>query len=125
MGDADYLAVFDEALLPIARAFGPDLVLVSAGFDAAAGDPLGEMRVSPGGFGALTARLSELARGRLVLALEGGYDLGAISASAAACVAVLLGDAPPVVAAGPVHASARRVLDSVLRAQRPYWPTLG
>jgi histone deacetylase 6 len=122
MGDADYLAAFDEALLPIARAFGPDLVLVSAGFDAAAGDPLGEMRVSPAGFGALTARLSELARGRLVLALEGGYDLGAISASAAACLSVLLGAAPPALGAGPVHPAARRVLDAVLRAQKPFWP---
>jgi hypothetical protein len=48
-GDEEYAAVFTEVLLPIAREFDPDLVLVSAGFDAAAGDPLGGCEVSPEG----------------------------------------------------------------------------
>src|SRR5262245_20252458 len=72
MGDGEYLEAFDRVLLPLARKFEPDLVLVSAGFDAAAGDLLGSMRITPAGYSQMTARLLTLARGRLVLALEGG-----------------------------------------------------
>jgi hypothetical protein len=54
MGDAEYLASFDRVLLPIARAFEPELVLVSCGFDAAAGDLLGGMRLSAAGYVAMT-----------------------------------------------------------------------
>ncbi|MDQ5857013.1 MAG: histone deacetylase, partial [Acidobacteriota bacterium] len=97
MGDAEYLAAFDRVLLPIARAFDPELVLVSCGFDAAAGDLLGGMRLSADGYAAMTERVLSLAGGRAVLALEGGYNLDAIGAAAAACTRVLLGDpAPPL-----------------------------
>merc|ERR1719375_2930558 len=68
-GDAELLAAFTRVLLPIAADFQPDLVLVSAGFDAAEGDPLGGCRVSPAGFHELTRRLMRLARGRVVLVL--------------------------------------------------------
>jgi acetoin utilization deacetylase AcuC-like enzyme len=122
MGDAEYLAAFDEVLLPIARRFEPDLVLVSAGFDAAAGDPLGAMQVSAAGFAQLTARLMGLGGGRLVLALEGGYNLAAIAAASEACLRVLLGEAPPEIAARPPSERARRVLDRVLAIHRPYGP---
>lgn len=95
MGDAEYMAAFDAVVMPIGRAFDPDLVLVSAGFDAAEGDPLGGCRVSPSGYAHMTAALSTLAAGRIVVALEGGYNLSSISNSTAAVAAVLLGDAPP------------------------------
>ncbi len=122
-GDAEFLAAFDRLLLPIARRFDPDLVLVSAGFDAAAGDPLGSLRVSPDGFAAMTSRLAALASGRLVLALEGGYNLSAIARSAEACVRVLLGEEPPGEAdAAPPAPAARRVLEKVIGVQRPFWP---
>ncbi|MDQ6894523.1 MAG: histone deacetylase [Acidobacteriota bacterium] len=123
-GDADHLAAFDRVLLPIARSFSPDLVLVSAGFDAARGDLLGSQLVSPGGYGAMTARLLELAGGKLVLALEGGYELEAISASAEACLRVLLGDAVPAPESGPPSPAATRVLDAVTAQHRPFWPGL-
>ena len=122
MGDAEYLEAFDRVLLPIAGSFSPDLVLVSCGFDAADGDPLGGMRLSPAGYAAMTARLRELAGGRVVLALEGGYDLDAISRSAEACLRVLLGEpAPPASAAG---SRATRILDRVVDVQKPFWPVL-
>jgi histone deacetylase 6 len=122
-GDAEYLAAFDRVLLPAARSFAPDLVLVSAGFDAAAGDPLGAMGVTPAGYARMTARLRELAGGRLVLALEGGYDLRAISESAAACLRVLLGEERGDGASPETPLpSAARVLGAVAAAQRPYWP---
>ena len=123
-GDAEYLAAFDRILLPIAENFAPDLVLVSAGFDAAEGDPLGGMRLSSAGYAAMTARLRRLAGGRLALVLEGGYDLDAISAAAAACLKTLLGDAPPPEPAGRPSASASRVLDAVAETARPFWPFL-
>lgn len=82
--------------MPIAREFAPDIVLVSAGFDAAAGHPapLGGYVVSPACFGYMTRQLMQLADGKVVLALEGGYDLPAICDSAQECVRALLGDEP-------------------------------
>lgn len=80
--------------MPIARYFNPDIVLVSAGFDAASGHPapLGGYLVSPACFGYMTRELMHLANGKVVLALEGGYDLPAICDSAQECVRALLGD---------------------------------
>jgi histone deacetylase 6 len=124
MGDADYLAAFDRVLLPITRAFEPDLVLVSCGFDAAACDPLGGMRISAAGYAAMTQRVSTLAGGRVVLALEGGYNLDAISAAAAACTAVLLGDVPPPIDPRPPNAVAERVLCELIEKHRPFWPEI-
>lgn len=72
MGDDEYLVVWERLLMPIAKEFNPDLVLISAGFDAAAGD-MGECDVTPECFGRLTRRLKSLAGGRVVCALEGGY----------------------------------------------------
>ncbi len=122
-GDAEYLAAFDLLLLPIARRFEPDLVLVSAGFDAAEGDPLGSQRLSPAGYAGMTARLQSLCAGKVVLALEGGYNLTAIARAAEACLRELLGEEP--IGEGPLgepSAAALRVLEAVRRAQRPYWP---
>jgi acetoin utilization deacetylase AcuC-like enzyme len=92
MGDAEYAAAWYSVLLPCATQFQPDLVLVSAGFDAADGDPLGGCAISPGGYAMMTSLMMGLAGGKLVIALEGGYNLRSISQSSAACVATLLGD---------------------------------
>jgi histone deacetylase 6 len=59
-----------------------------------------------------------------VLALEGGYNLAAIAASAEACLRVLLGDAPPPLDVGDPSPGAVRILEEVLAAQRPFWPEL-
>jgi acetoin utilization deacetylase AcuC-like enzyme len=78
-GDADYLHIYEKILAPVAAQFAPEFILVSAGFDIGAGDPLGGMSVTPGGFGRMTAALAAMAErtaaGRLALVLEGGYDL--------------------------------------------------
>jgi len=124
MGDAEYLAAFERVLLPIARRFRPELVLVSCGFDAAKGDLLGQMLLTPEGYAALTSTLLGLARGRVVLALEGGYNLDAISAAACACLRVLIGELPGLQDFGQPNALAMRVLDQVILAQRPFWPEL-
>ncbi|XP_029171772.1 LOW QUALITY PROTEIN: histone deacetylase 9 [Nylanderia fulva] len=96
MGDAEYLAAFRTIVMPIAKEFDPTIVIVSAGFDAAVGHPapLGGYKVSPACFGRMTQQLLNLANGKVVLALEGGYDLAAICDSAQECVRALLGDEP-------------------------------
>jgi acetoin utilization deacetylase AcuC-like enzyme len=95
-GDADYGVAFHDLLLPAARAFAPELVVVSAGFDAHARDPLGGMRVTERGYAAMTSVLAELAAaccgGKLVLLLEGGYDLPALASSVRASLEVMTGE---------------------------------
>lgn len=94
LGDAEYLAAFRTVIIPIAQEYNPDIVLVSAGFDAASGHTpnLGGYTVSAACFGHLTRELMQLANGKVILALEGGYDLPAICDSAQECVKALLGD---------------------------------
>lgn len=94
-GDADYAYIWESVVLPVSRCFDPQLVLVSAGWDAARGDYLGDFDVTPAGYAHLTHGLLGLAGGKLVLAMEGGYNLNAIAASTAAVTRVLLGEAPP------------------------------
>ena len=87
-----YLAAVDEVFAPALEAFAPTWVLVSAGFDAHRADPLTGLALSSGDFADLTRRVVALAPpGRLVLFLEGGYDLDALRDSTAACVAGLAG----------------------------------
>ena len=76
-GDAEYLDAFDRVVGPAVQRFDPELLLVSAGFDAAAGDPLGGMRVSEDGFRELARRCAGLSD-RVAAVLEGGYNLEAL-----------------------------------------------
>ena len=84
-GDAEYADIFARLLDPAAAAFEPEWVLISAGFDAHAADPLGGMALSAGGFGALTdaatAIAHEHAADRCISYLEGGYDLDGLADS--------------------------------------------
>jgi acetoin utilization deacetylase AcuC-like enzyme len=95
MGDAEYVEAFETIVMPVARQFAPSLVLVSAGFDAAMGDPLGQMNITPAGFATMTAHLMTIADGRCILALEGGYNCAVISRATEACLSTLLGECPP------------------------------
>ncbi len=117
LGDADYEHAFVELLEPIAQNFRPELVVISAGFDAHANDPLGGMELTSGGFARLTSIVRRIADatagGRIVLALEGGYDVDALTESAVACVEVLAGGAPP-----SPHGAASPVLRGVIDAVR-------
>ena len=126
LGDADYLAAFDLVIDPIATAFGPDLVIIAAGFDAAEGDPLGGMKVSDQGFALMTQRLTRLAGGRCVAALEGGYGLSATANAAAATLEALLGFSTPALSSRrrPKRSSVE-LLRKVVDAHRKHWPVLG
>lgn len=81
-GDDEYRRAFDERLLPALGAFAPELLIVSAGFDAWRADPLGGMRVTDAGFSLWGERLRGVAEhagaGRALSLLEGGYDLEAL-----------------------------------------------
>jgi acetoin utilization deacetylase AcuC-like enzyme len=83
--DDDYLEAFDELVAPAVRAFEPELVLVSAGFDAHVADPLAEMHVTEDGFRELARRSAELGP-RLAAVLEGGYDPRTLPGLVAAAV---------------------------------------
>jgi acetoin utilization deacetylase AcuC-like enzyme len=101
--DEDYQTVFSRIVVPVVRQFEPNLIIVSAGFDAHANDPLGGMRLSSEAFAAMTADLrgvaEECCRGRLVAVTEGGYDLQGLGTSLDAVVGVL--HAPPAAAVWP------------------------
>jgi acetoin utilization deacetylase AcuC-like enzyme len=105
--DADYRAAFADVVLPAADAFAPELVLVSAGFDAHRRDPLANMLVSEEGYADMAAGLRAVAerhaKGRIVLTLEGGYDLTALAKSARATVEVLEGTTPADGPASPTR----------------------
>jgi acetoin utilization deacetylase AcuC-like enzyme len=87
------IRAFEEVLVPRATAFAPSIVLVSAGFDAHRDDPLGGLAATEDTFAALCAIVVDIAErhadGRVILALEGGYDLGALGRSVRTCVDVL------------------------------------
>ncbi len=89
-GDDEYLEAMEKVVEPRIRAFSPDLLLVSAGYDAAAGDPLGGMLVTPDGFRELARRASGFCE-RLALVLEGGYDVDALPGLVRATLEGLVG----------------------------------
>ncbi|XP_038172556.1 histone deacetylase 6 isoform X2 [Arvicola amphibius] len=125
MGDADYLTAWHRLVLPIAYEFNPELVLVSAGFDAAQGDPLGGCQVTPEGYAHLTHLLMGLANGRIILILEGGYNLASISESMAACTHSLLGDPPPpLTSLRPPQPGALASITETIQVHRRYWRSL-
>lgn len=122
--DAEYGAVFHDVFLPIAQQFKPDLVLVSAGFDAHRADPIGGMNVTERGFAAMCSAVKALAEqlcgGKLVLMLEGGYDLSGLAHSVHACVEVLAGQRTDTFPSGVGPSGAEAVSDT-REALAPYW----
>ncbi len=86
IGTQDYIYITERVLFPIAKEFKPDLILISSGFDSARGDPLGGLSVDPEGYAYIVRRLNELANSKIVIALEGGYNLDSISVSAEAAI---------------------------------------
>jgi acetoin utilization deacetylase AcuC-like enzyme len=107
-GDAEFLAAMSAVVVPSAVDFGPDLILLSAGFDAHELDPLSQLKVTTAGFEAVVsasvALAEELCGGRLVATLEGGYDLVGLSESVAASVEALDGAGRAQAQQGPIPA---------------------
>jgi acetoin utilization deacetylase AcuC-like enzyme len=131
-GDAEYVGALQRLLVPVARAFRPEIVLVSCGFDAHRDDPLAEMQVSGDGFRAMAALLRALAddvcAGRLAFVLEGGYAASGLFEGASAVLDALLADPPlplpPTVDPGTSRALAA-VVERVASVHRRRYPDLG
>ena len=125
LNDADYAAAFELVVEPIVRAFGPDLILISAGYDAARGDPLGGMCLSPEAYHHMTSRLVSC-QPRCVALLEGGYNLQSTAVSAAATLRGLLRQPAPALSSCPhPKLSTERVLQAVVDHQKQHWLELG
>ncbi|KAI7872323.1 hypothetical protein BDF14DRAFT_1751991 [Spinellus fusiger] len=113
MGDTEFMAAFYHIILPITRQFKPDMIFVSAGYDAAEGHPehLGGYKVTPRGFALMTKMINDLAKelchGRLVLTLEGGYALQPLADSASATI--------------KPNQGAFQSLRQVVEIQKKYW----
>ncbi|MDO8391405.1 MAG: histone deacetylase [Actinomycetota bacterium] len=111
-----YLYAFDELVAPVASAFAPTWVLVSAGFDAHRNDPITEMALQAADYGPLIRRaLALVPAGRRLAMLEGGYDLTALTNSSATVMRELAGVAgdpfEPATSGGPGHGAVRKAHD--------------
>ncbi|XP_047607978.1 histone deacetylase 9 isoform X11 [Phacochoerus africanus] len=130
MGDIEYLEAFRTVVKPVAKEFDPDMVLVSAGFDALEGHapPLGGYKVTAKCFGHLTKQLMTLADGHVVLALEGGHDLTAICDASEACVNALLGNELEPLAEDILHQTPNMnaviSLQKIIEIQSKYWKSV-
>jgi acetoin utilization deacetylase AcuC-like enzyme len=125
--DGDYADVFKALVIPVIDQFKPELVLISAGYDAHERDPLARMRLSTSGYSALTKSLCEVAdthcHGRVVAVTEGGYDLTALKACLESSIAILDG-APltkPQEPPQPATDRSRLTIAAVRSTQSKYW----
>jgi acetoin utilization deacetylase AcuC-like enzyme len=120
-GDAVWRSLVEHVAAPLVRAWEPELVLISAGFDAHHADPLATCAVTEAGFAGITAsmrRACDAVGAPLGLVLEGGYDLGALAGSMAALMPVLVEPVTP-----PPEAIERHPLaDAALGRLRRWWP---
>ncbi|KAL5109810.1 Histone deacetylase 6 [Taenia crassiceps] len=123
--DIDYLTIFNVLLMPIAYEFGPDLVIVSAGYDCALGCPYGCFSLSPAVFAHLTNRLMALADGKVIVALEGGYNVESLSDGVAHTISALLGDPlPPLESLKPVLSGTKEAIRKCVSVLRTKWRSL-
>jgi acetoin utilization deacetylase AcuC-like enzyme len=128
-GDEIYDAAFAQVLDPVARGFKPELVLVSAGFDIHRLDPLGGMKVTEQGFARLAGRVLAIAKehcaGKMVVTLEGGYNLDGQAQSVVEVMKVMMGKKnPPQGDLVPV-AGFELLIEKVREYQGAFWPGIG
>jgi acetoin utilization deacetylase AcuC-like enzyme len=126
--DQDYQAAFSEVIRPVLRQFNPELLLVSAGFDAHERDPLAGMRLTTDAFRAMTMELCALAEeccgGRMVVVTEGGYDLRALAESLRTVIAVLAANRTDSIdwpARGTLAARGRAAVEAATRSLGRFW----
>lgn len=126
MGDAEYLSAFHRVILPIAYEYEPELVIISAGFDACKGDPLGGYQVTPEAFGHFVQLIKPLAAGKVIIALEGGYNVNSVAHSFAMCAKALLNDPLPNLSVNfsNMRPTAIETLNKVIEVHSKKWTTL-
>lgn len=124
MGPTEYISALLNIILPLSYDFNPELVLVSAGFDAAVNDPLGQYCVTPQTYGHFIHHLSALAGGKIIVSLEGGYNLESISAASFYCLSSLVGYAPvPLNGIQEIDPNAQVTLQEVVDFHSSRWPS--
>ncbi|XP_055353563.1 histone deacetylase 6-like [Paramacrobiotus metropolitanus] len=115
----------EKLLLPVAFEYNPEIIIVSAGYDAAVGCPEGLMKVTPAAYGHMTHALSCLAGGKLAVMLEGGYFLESLAESAVCTIESLLGLPPcPLPSLGAPHPVVATAILDAISVLRPYWKSL-
>ena len=122
--DADFERVYTKVALPVLSRFRPELILISAGFDAHMDDPLGGMRLTAPYFGRLTAAIVKVAeaccQGRVVAVTEGGYDLAGLAESLRATIRALEGETSFAVPTGATP-RADATIDAVTPHLSDHW----
>jgi acetoin utilization deacetylase AcuC-like enzyme len=117
-GNTEYLSVFEQIIVPAARRFNPQLVLVSTGYDGHWADPLAMMNLSVDGYARMTGIIKgladELCQGRLALTLEGGYNLEALAGSVKATFDVLMDNAGGNLSGAPPRRSEPPNIESLI-----------
>lgn len=125
MRDYDYIRAWIRLVVPIAYSFAPDIILISAGFDAGVHDRLGNYKLSPEVFGHFLYMLKGVAQGKIIVALEGGYNPTTTAYAMMMCTKALLGDPIPPLECGRVaFYSIERTIQAVVATQKQYWPVL-
>jgi acetoin utilization deacetylase AcuC-like enzyme len=117
--DSEMAALYRSVMVPVIRAFNPELILVSAGFDAHAMDPIGGMEISSSGFGALSAMIRDAAEkinAPVVYSLEGGYNLNALHDSVKAVIEVMKGGSVPRIEERFTHD-----IDEIIKIHSRFW----
>ena len=124
--DGDYAWIYRNLLGSVARAFRPEFILVSAGFDILGGDPLGGMRLTSAGMAALTSEImalaDELCGGRLLFVLEGGYDLLGLAEGVKSVLTRLVGEAGPASVHPEIDPAARLEIEPFRHFHGTRWP---
>ena len=134
-GDMEFARIYNELVVPVAREYKPELILISCGFDIYNGDPLGAMQVSADGFAWMTRKMvqvaEEVCNGKLLVTLEGGYNLTGMRDGALAVLAELCGE--KLDCGYPINLSAKKAaalaeskaecspLDQALQIVKNYW----
>ncbi len=126
--DQDFARIMDEFVAPVARLYRPECIMVSAGYDTHVSDPLGSMAVTTTGFAYMTKAMvdlaAELCDGRLVLALEGGYNLHGLADGVLASLHEMAGQGGLAPEAFTALSQAKRPLaslDAALSVAKKYW----
>ncbi len=124
-GDAGFIGAFDEILLPAALDFAPDIVLISAGFDACGGDGLARMNMSIGGFAMLASIVRSIAKescsGSLAAVLEGGYNTILLPQCTSSVLEVFMGQEPMQKGRSKPDPQVRKRLEEIKKVQSRFW----
>ena len=124
--DDDYTLVYRAIVIPVLDQFAPELLLVSAGFDAHERDPLASMRVTTEGFGMIVQQLADVAarHGALALVTEGGYDVPSLAACLERSVGVLSGSSAGIRVTPADGVRGARAVAAARPCLKPFWPVL-